>query len=171
MLTFTSALVKISSNIEDLNIIIRALATGDLEAAGSRTQLIQWTDKMNLGLELIDGQHKMLCSYINALHRAMQEKETGGVLQELMGNLKDYTVSHFSTEEQYFGHSDYPDVERHKKVHQNFVAKIEDYERKIKRGEAMVSTELLEFLKDWLVNHIQGTDPQYVPYVRQSLKA
>ncbi len=170
MLTFTSALVKISSNMEDLDIIVRALATGDLEAASSRTQLIRWTDKMNLGLELIDGQHKTLCSYINALHRAMQEKETGGVLQELMGNLKDYTVTHFNTEEQYFGHSGYPDAERHKKVHQNFVAKIEDYERKIKRGEAMVSMELLGFLKDWLVNHIQGTDPQYVPYVRQTLK-
>lgn len=170
MLTFTSALVKISGNMEGLDVIVHALASGDLETAGSRTQLIQWTDKMNVGLELIDGQHKTLCSYINALHRAMQEKETGSVLRELMGNLKDYTVTHFNTEEQYFSHSGYPDIERHKSVHKNFVAKIEEYARKIARGEAMVSMDLLEFLKDWLINHIQGTDRQYAPYVKERLK-
>ncbi len=170
MLTFTSGLVKVSSSMEELDVIVKGLASGDLEAATSSGKLIQWTDKMNLGIELIDSQHQMLVNYINALYRGMQEHKADSVMQELLNDLMNYTDTHFTTEEQYFCHSDYPDVEKHKEIHRKFVAKIKDYSDKLRRGEAMVSIDLLEFLKDWLLGHIQGTDRQYVPYVKEALQ-
>jgi methyl-accepting chemotaxis protein len=47
-----------------------------------------------------------------------------------------------------------------------FVARLDDFERQIKDGTATVSMELLTFLKDWLIKHIAGTDPGYVPYLQ-----
>lgn len=169
MQTFTSALVRFSSSMDEMDIIVHALGTGDLESAASN-QLIQWTSSLELGIPLVDAQHRTLCSYINALHRAMQQHQSKQVLQELLVNLRDYTVTHFSTEEQYFGHSNYPDTEAHKKVHHNFVEKIKNFEQQVQKGSAMLSIELLDFLKDWLIKHIQGTDRQYVSFVQESMR-
>jgi hemerythrin len=46
------------------------------------------------------------------------------------------------------------------------VAQVVDIQNKFKAGEAMVSMELMTFLKDWLVNHIQGTDKKYSSFLR-----
>ena len=168
MQTFTTALVKFSSSMDEMDIIVHAMETGDLEAAAS-SQLIQWTPGLELGIPLVDAQHRTLCSYINALHRAMKQQQSADALRQLLSDLKEYTVTHFSTEEQYFGHSSYPDTEKHKQVHHSFVEKIKAFEGQLQSGTAILSIELLEFLKDWLIKHIQGTDRQYVKYVQQSM--
>ncbi|MDR1126008.1 MAG: bacteriohemerythrin [Deltaproteobacteria bacterium] len=169
MQQFTAELVQISGEMEELDIITLALATGDLAQAGQDTKLVMWTPELATGIEIIDSQHKMLCTYINSLYRAMRQNQEDAVLMDIVANLKAYTVSHFSTEEHYFAASKYPDENKHKKVHQDFVAKVLETENKLKRGEARVSSELLEFLKDWLITHIQKTDHLYVPYVKRHL--
>ena len=171
MLTFTSALVKASSSMEELDIIIQALASGDLESASSSGKLVQWVDKMNTGIELIDAQHQMLCNYLNTLYRAMQTKQTGSALHEIIDNLVEYTVNHFSTEEQFFTNSAYPDTKAHKEIHRNFEKQVADFAAKMRSGEALLSMELLEFLKDWLLKHINGTDHAYIPYVKEAISA
>ena len=40
----------------------------------------------------------------------------------------------------------------------------------MKNGSAQVSMELLNFLRDWLIHHIQGTDHQYVDSVQRALR-
>ena len=169
MQTFTSALVRFSSSMEEIDLIVHALGTGNLEAAAS-DQLIQWTSALELGIPLVDAQHRTLCSYINALHRAMQQQQGKEALQELLANLRDYTATHFSTEEQYFSHSGYPDTAKHKQVHHNFVEKIKGFEQQVQKDAAILSIELLDFLKDWLIKHIQGTDRQYVSFVQESMR-
>ena len=52
-------------------------------------------------------------------------------------------------------------------VHQKFVRRLEEIEQDYKNGKSDVGPDLLSFLKDWLINHIQGTDPSYLPYIRK----
>ena len=66
-------------------------------------------------------------------------------------------------------HSSYPDKEAHKEIHRNFENQVAQFAAKMRSGEALLSMELLEFLKDWLLNHINGTDHAYVPYVEEAL--
>jgi len=169
MHTFTTALLEISSLMEDLGMIIHAITTGNPEEAAS-DKLIQWTDSLNTTISTIDDQHKMLCAYINNLHRAMKERQSGAIMQGIIKDLKEYTIMHFSTEEQYFENSNYPETVQHKKVHRAFEAKIQNFEDALKNGTAEVSMDLLEFLKDWLLKHIKVTDKQYVPFVKSAMK-
>ena len=131
---------------------------------------MQWTDNLATGIPLIDEQHKMLLNYINNLYRATQRGVTDDVLLNILDVLHDYTVSHFSTEEQFFLHSDYPDSQKHKELHRKFTNKIAEFRDSLAKGSAQVSMELLNFLKDWLIHHIQGTDHLYVDYVQRALR-
>lgn len=165
---FTASLLEVSSLMEDLEMIIQALSSGNTDTLAHDAKLVQWSDSLATGIPLIDDQHKTLCSLINALHRAMREHESDKVMERLLAELKDYTVTHFSTEEQIFGHSDYPSSREHAAIHKKFVETVQDFALNMKSGKAKVSMDLLSFLKDWLIKHIQGTDQTYVPFVKKA---
>ncbi len=167
MQQFMGTLVTFSSSVDDVDMIVHALNSGDLEAASSTDTFIVWTDKLNLGIDRIDMQHKKLCDYINSLHKAMQGGGDKKRIEQLLSALRDYTETHFTEEEVFFGKSDYPHTEQHKKVHRSFVAKLVEFQERLARGSDTLSMDLLVFLKDWLIQHIMGTDKQYLPYVRK----
>ncbi|HJB66491.1 MAG TPA: bacteriohemerythrin [Candidatus Mailhella merdavium] len=169
MENFTATLVKLTGSLEDLGMVAIALKNGDYNLTLSE-DLVQWTDNLATGIPLIDEQHKMLLNYINNLYRATQRGVTDDVLLNILDVLHDYTVSHFSTEEQFFLHSDYPDSQKHKELHRKFTNKIAEFRDSLAKGSAQVSMELLNFLKDWLIHHIQGTDHLYVDYVQRALR-
>ncbi|MDL2314207.1 bacteriohemerythrin [Desulfovibrio sp. OttesenSCG-928-C14] len=164
---FTSRLVSIQDKLEELEIIAQAFGSGNLENALGEARLVEWTPDLNTGITLIDSQHKMLCAYINSLHRASKRENSENVILDVVNCLKGYTEKHFSTEEQYFKHSSYPKTEQHMQVHKNFVDKVATVEARLRLEQAKVSDDLLVFLKDWLLNHIRVTDHQYVPYVKE----
>ena len=165
---FTASLLEVSSLMEELEMIVIALDSGNVDALASDAKLVQWTPSLETGISLIDDQHRTLCSLINALHRAMREHESDNVLEKLLVELKNYTVTHFSTEEQIFTHSTYPSTREHVEIHKKFVSRIQEFSDDLTSGRAKVSMDLLSFLKDWLLKHIQGTDQTYVAHVKKS---
>ncbi|MDR0827155.1 MAG: bacteriohemerythrin [Desulfovibrio sp.] len=169
MQKFTAELVQISGDMEELDIIAQALATGDLAQASQDTKLVVWTHNMDTGIDIIDSQHKMLYVYINSLYRAMRQGQESSVIMDIIASLKEYTVTHFRSEEHYFDAAGYPNSSEHKKIHKAFVAKVLETEAQLQRGEAKVSSDLLDFLKNWLVNHIQREDHLYAPCTKRYL--
>jgi hemerythrin-like metal-binding protein len=102
---------------------------------------------------------------INSLHRAVEKNDAAGakrVLQELI----EYTGYHFGTEEKFFDQHGYPETDAHKTIHKKLVDKVLAFKRKFDAGEEFLSQELLNFLKDWLVNHIGFTDRKYAPFLQ-----
>jgi len=51
--------------------------------------------------------------------------------------------------------------EVHKAEHDEFIAKVSEVEEKFNSGKLVLSIEVTIFLKDWLKNHVQGTDKKY----------
>lgn len=166
---FTAALLSFKTGMEELDMIVNALVTGDYGQASS-DKFVQWTSRLDLHVPVIDRQHRMLCGYINELYTAMRNNRTGEELRAIVKKLRDYTASHFSEEEKLFVPSDYPGTAEHKEIHRKFVARLDEFEEQLKKGTATVSMDLLSFLKDWLINHIAGTDPGYVPYLPETAR-
>lgn len=128
---------------------------------------MKWTNDLELGIEVIDNQHRRIVEYINDLHLAIDKQsrvEVGEVLEQLV----EYTMSHFAFEEDLLEQSGYPFQHAHKKVHELFNRKIEDFQYRFDLGED-VSRHLLTTLRAWLINHIKRDDSDYAETVKVAL--
>ena len=158
------ALVEVSGLVEELDMIIQGLASGKLGSVKS-DQLVEWTDALSTDIGSIDDQHKVLVNLINELHQAMRQRRSDRVMLDVVDRLKNYTVKHFQHEEQLFARHGYADAKSHAEIHRKFEAKVMEFEAALKGGAAKVTMDVMRFLKDWLVGHIQGTDKKYAPFL------
>jgi len=126
---------------------------------------VDWKDGMSVGVHAIDQQHRQLLTLINELHDAMTRGLGTTVLRQIVDGLIDYTHVHFTTEESYFEGCDYPDCAAHKLQHKDFVAKVTDFKQGFDEGRLMLTLDVMSFLGDWLVEHIQGSDASYAPFL------
>lgn len=127
---------------------------------------VNWSESMSVGVPLIDQQHQELLRLINELHSAMTEGRGNMVLREIVDGLIEYTQTHFRTEEGYFEACNYSDCLAHKQQHREFVAKVMDFKEGFDEGRLLLTLDVMSFLGDWLVEHIQGSDASYAPYLR-----
>ncbi|HVO74384.1 MAG TPA: bacteriohemerythrin [Ignavibacteriaceae bacterium] len=124
-------------------------------------ELISWSEKYSVNNNLIDSQHKKLVGLINQLHAAMKESKGKEILQKILGELILYTKDHFSTEERMMSAAKFPGFAEHKKEHDGLTAKVLDLQKKYGEGSSSLTIDIMNFLKSWLINHIEGTDKKY----------
>lgn len=123
---------------------------------------IAWTDELSVEIEEIDEQHKKLVNMINDLSYAMSKGKGRDVIESILSGLTDYTLEHFSNEENYFKRFGYSGSLKHKREHKDFVDKITQFQCDYKSEKVMLSLEIMNFLKDWLQSHIKGSDKEYI---------
>lgn len=139
--------------------------TGKDETDTKLAEAFPWDSRYNTNIPVIDGQHKLLLSYINKLHRGMQKGSDKKLLLEILDDLTGYAFSHFATEEIFFCRTAYPLTARHIEVHQNFRKTVTELREAVLDDKAFIDIALLEYLKTWLVDHIQQMDVGFAPYV------
>ena len=123
---------------------------------------MKWSDELSVKITEIDTQHQRLIDLINNLHDAMLAKQGKQIVSQIIDELAAYTVYHFQTEEKYMQKFAYPKFLAHKKEHESFVTKVESFQKDYEAGKLGLSLEIMSFLRDWVTNHIKGTDMQYI---------
>ncbi len=123
--------------------------------------LITWDEKYSVKVRHLDNEHKKLVDLINQFHDAMREGKAKESMGKILNELISYTRYHFTNEEAMMAKIGYADLEEHKKVHAQLIQQVVDINEKFKKGSAVVSIQLMNFLKDWLMKHIQGVDKKY----------
>ncbi len=129
-------------------------------------QKLEWKDEYSVGVALIDEQHKMFVGIMNELYSAIVEKKEKTVIDDVFKQLVAYTQFHFQTEERYFDEFKYEGAQEHKEAHAKLRHQIAELEER-KDGIFEDPFLLMDFLEDWLVNHIMGMDKQYGPCFRE----
>jgi hemerythrin len=127
--------------------------------------LITWNEKYSVKIKQFDDQHKKLIDMVNELHDAMKVGKGKDVLEKILAGLIQYTVTHFASEERLMKLHNYPGFEQHKKEHNLLSLQVNDVQKKYHEGNAALSQSVMIFLKEWLQNHIQGTDKNYAPFL------
>lgn len=134
--------------------------------------LMQWSDKYSVGVNSIDDQHKELVRMLNDLSDAMMGGRGNDELGKVLDSLIAYTVSHFAHEEQQMDRFQYPEAAQHKKQHADLKTQAIEIQQKFKSGAtATISFEVLGFLKNWLINHIQGSDKKLGLFLSEQKQA
>jgi hemerythrin-like metal-binding protein len=124
--------------------------------------LMTWTDRLSVGVKVLDEDHKRLIAMVNELYDAMQAGQGREALGRILDGLVRYTKEHFVREEKFFAQSGYPATAPHKQEHDALTQQVIEVQRKYAAGSAATLTlEVLQFLKKWLINHIQGSDQKY----------
>jgi len=126
--------------------------------------LLQWDDSLATGLSEVDRQHQVLVSMICDLHEAMRSGKGKAQLEAILSELSDYAVDHFGYEEKLMEQYKYPGYLNHRKEHVAFVDKVIAFGNDFRENRAALTTEVMNFLKNWLVGHIKGTDKKYAPF-------
>lgn len=129
---------------------------------------ITWDEQYSVGVKEIDNQHKKLVELVNNLHEAMKQGKGRDIMSKVLASLIDYTASHFATEEKYMTQFNYPHFASHKLEHQNLVKQVLDFQKDYESGKLAITLDIMKFLKDWLVNHIQGTDKKFGPFFNEN---
>lgn len=129
--------------------------------------LITWEEKYSVNIKEIDEQHKNLVKMVNDLHEAMSVGKGKEVMGKVLQNLINYTASHFATEEKYMTMFNYPSYPQHKGEHDKFVKQVLDFQKDFNEGNKIISLDVMKFLKDWLLNHILGTDKKFGPFFNE----
>lgn len=128
---------------------------------------IIWPESANLGIPIIDEQHRAIVTTINSLYYFIQEGRGLEALRPTFDILEQYTRIHFITEEELMRRAGFDGLEEHIALHEGLTGKM----KKIAR-ESLNNREpelALEFLKKWWLDHINVEDKLYVPSVMKVL--
>ncbi len=120
--------------------------------------MVEWGDKFSVGISMIDEGHKKLIDILNKIIYAKEHSDNKEELEEVLEEMTKFALEHFETEEAYMKEFNYPDYKYHSKEHYHFFTRTMAYFERVVNGDYHISNELIEYLKQWIVHHIQGSD-------------
>ena len=127
----------------------------------------QWDDSCKVGVSEFDEQHRNLFDYVNRLNDSMQQGKGREILAELIESLIAYTKVHFDNEEKKMKEHGYPGLELHAEEHDELKEKVLAFQEEFNSGKVMISVQIMQFLKDWILSHIMFTDKQYTEFFNE----
>jgi hemerythrin len=133
-------------------------------------ETLVWQDDFATGVAEIDEQHMILVHTLNEAGDTLSKDASMAVFERITQDLLSYALYHFDTEEglmQEFGYTEQSREEaiRHQEQHRAFSSKVLAVRDNLKAGVKIPPGEILTFLNEWLVNHIQNTDKLLAAFI------
>ena len=127
----------------------------------------EFDDSLVTGNEMIDSQHKVLIEKINDLVASCEEKRDKLNAVRMLNYLADYTEFHFQAEEKLQEEIGYPELEEHRKKHEELRQTVEDLHQMLEEEEGPSDAfvdQLNKKVIEWLYYHIKGFDRSVAEY-------
>ncbi len=130
----------------------------------------EWAEDMVVDHGPIDEDHRQLVEMVNVLHSATSEGRGVEVVDDVLHKVIDYTLGHLLREEALMASIHYPQLEQHKRQHQQFADELKALKRKYESGSITVAAQLSLVLREWLSLHIRRSDKEIAPFLRTPRK-
>lgn len=125
-----------------------------------------WSERMSVGVSLLDSDHKTLIGLINHLQRSIGDAEEYAAVGSTLAALDEYAAHHFAREEKMLETCRYPLLERHQGTHGEFGGKVRELRERYDHDQTSVrARDCLSFLNSWLIDHICTSDMNYRSWV------
>jgi hemerythrin len=123
---------------------------------------IVWKPEYNLGIPIIDEQHRGIVTIINSLYYGMQHNYVNSIIVPIIDMMHDYTQIHFQIEVDLLEKNYFPDIKSHHVLHQKLLTKLNEVGRKTMLDKDPY--QFMGFLKEWWINHICKEDMAFRNY-------
>ncbi|HAN19103.1 MAG: hypothetical protein A2X13_02585 [Bacteroidetes bacterium GWC2_33_15] len=133
-----------------------------------KTEFFPWKEEYSVKVKEIDDQHKVLIKLLNKLYDAFMKKEHSTIIGDIIQELTDYASYHFGTEEKYFKRFNYKESEKHLSEHKIFTEKVNEFKKEYEKNKSALTFTIINFLRDWLKNHILISDKKYSDFFAQN---
>jgi hemerythrin len=127
--------------------------------------VFKWKENYETGVALIDEQHQKLFEIGNRAYELLSNKfyvDKYDKILAIIEELKEYTIFHFKSEEEYILKSGFKGFLSHKVEHDEFIKKFNDVDlSKIDNGQDEYIMELMNVIYRWIDEHILVKDQQH----------
>jgi hemerythrin len=128
---------------------------------------IIWNDeKLSVGHEQIDNQHKELIRHLNNLIALQKEPFDPERQYAILADLEKYVEKHLYYEEALLRKQGYPALEDHEMLHSQYMMELEMWASMLEDEDPELPKRMCGFIQTWLVEHIMGEDMKFKPYVK-----
>ncbi len=128
---------------------------------------IIWSEKLSVGVALFNKQHKRLIAMLNKMVKNPKATTRSETVSEVLTEMTCYAHEHFKSEEDLMIEYGYPQMEQHKSQHNKFKEKVAGLCIATMDGFESVPQVLLDYLQQWLTQHILHEDMQYKSFFKE----
>ena len=124
--------------------------------------MIQWSERYEVGIAVIDGQHREMLDLVNRLFAGLQAGRDRDELVEMLLELVRATEHNIATEERLMQEHGLAPA-HHAEEHQRLLEAIRHFDLRLDPGGLAESTR---FLHEWLLGHIDEDDRPFAEQLR-----
>lgn len=129
--------------------------------------IFDWREDYSVKNQEMDGHHKALFEKARNLVEVIDENEEHAVIEKVLNFLIQYAEFHFKAEEVLMKQHNFPDYENHCKQHNSFLKKIHELKEQFKSRDIEMDMDFIDFLKNWVINHILTEDRKYGQFLNR----
>lgn len=127
--------------------------------------VIRWRDTYDTGVEAVDIEHRKLVELVEAMHISIRDNEPKDTVDRVINEIVEYTQDHFKNEESLMQNELYPELDEHKQEHQKLIEEVGIFKERLMNNFPDGRQDFYRFLREWLINHILGSDKKFGAYV------
>jgi hemerythrin len=131
---------------------------------------IIWDDSLSVDGGEIDEDHRRLVDLFNILSRSVEEGDATEYIDAVLEELISCTIWHFRHEERLMLMYKYDGIEAHKDEHNDLIDSVRELQQKFHTENKLLTNEDIEYLEDWLTQHILGQDMRLGFYLMDVMK-
>ena len=133
--------------------------------------MVEFTKELLIGVEHIDSQHKTLIDYTNNLISIGAKAANQEEIEKSLVFIGNYVLKHFAEEEAFQMKIGYPQYERHRKLHLDFIEVYKTFVDNYKKNGH--SSKFITIFKNtvvsWVVNHVMVEDQSIGKYYQSRI--
>ena len=129
--------------------------------------LLTWNHACTVGVRAMDDQHGILMDTMNELRLALVHGSGREPVSALLDRLIEFTRMHFSSEEQLMEQSSFPSLPEHRAEHLRLLGLLRKAAHHLQHVVNLPMRPLLCQLRDGYLDHIEGLDQKYGPWLNQ----
>lgn len=127
--------------------------------------IVEWSDDFKIDEPEIDKEHWGLFALIHDLGDKLALGAAEGSIKATIEALAAYVDVHFEHEERLMQQTGYPAFAAHKRAHEALAQRVADFQNDFQRAPETFDHEgLMEFLSNWLVEHILKVDMKFAEF-------